>query len=132
MYDETLTLCENGAFAYQHDGTETGSDSFQYMACDEGGLCSDAATVTIAIGSFSDHPSADSLRVEPGTYCESQDAPPVRFFFTFNDPDLGDMFSGATIEIYEDENFEECVLCEDEWSSIEVQGGGEPSGTEHE
>ncbi len=45
-----FTLNPDGSFSYTHDGSATTSDSFNYRAWD-GSLASDAATVTITVGS---------------------------------------------------------------------------------
>ena len=52
----TLTLESDGSFTYDHDGSETTSDSFTYRASDEGGLLSEPATVNITINPVNDAP----------------------------------------------------------------------------
>lgn len=46
-----LQLHDNGGFDYQHDGGSSTSDAFTYKAIDADGTESNAATVTISIGS---------------------------------------------------------------------------------
>ena len=53
----TLTLNANGSFSYEHDGSETTSDSFVYQVSDgNGGM--DTATVGISINGVNDDPIA--------------------------------------------------------------------------
>ena len=62
-----LTLNPNGAFSYTHDGGETLSDSFTYIAND-GALDSNTATVAITITAENDAPVAvdDAIMVAEG------------------------------------------------------------------
>jgi large repetitive protein len=55
----SFTLNANGSFSYQHDGSETTSDSFTYMAND-GTANSNVATVTITITPVNDAPVANN------------------------------------------------------------------------
>jgi VCBS repeat-containing protein len=52
----SLTLNEDGTFSYTHDGSETTSDSFTYIASD--GQLFDTATVNISITPVNDPPEA--------------------------------------------------------------------------
>jgi len=63
----TLTLNVNGSFTYVHDGSETTSDSFTYVAND-GAANSNVATVSITVTSENDAPAAvnDSYTVAEG------------------------------------------------------------------
>lgn len=63
----TLTLNANGSFTYVHDGTETTSDSFTYLAND-GSDDGNIVTVSIAINPVNDAPVAlaDSYSVNEG------------------------------------------------------------------
>jgi VCBS repeat-containing protein len=54
--EESFTLNANGTFIYQHDGSDTVTDSFSYQASD--GELSNVATVTISINSINDAPVA--------------------------------------------------------------------------
>jgi VCBS repeat-containing protein len=54
----SFTLNPDGSFDYTHDGSETTSDSFTYMAND-GSLDSNVATVTITVDPVNDAPVAD-------------------------------------------------------------------------
>ena len=53
----TLVLNPDGSFTYTHDGSETTSDSFTYMAND-GLLNSNVATVTLTVNPVNDAPAA--------------------------------------------------------------------------
>jgi VCBS repeat-containing protein len=53
-----FTLNGDGSFSYEHDGSETTSDSFSYKAND-GSLDSNVATVTISITGVNDAPVAN-------------------------------------------------------------------------
>jgi hypothetical protein len=53
----TLALYADGSFDYTHDGSETASDSFTYVAND-GTVDSNVATVTITINPVNDAPTA--------------------------------------------------------------------------
>lgn len=53
-----LTFNADGSFSYSPNTNYFGSDSFQYSACDNGGLCS-TATVTFDIASVNDLPVAN-------------------------------------------------------------------------
>ncbi len=59
----TLSFFPNGTFTYQHDGSETTSDSFTYVASDRE-ADSNVATVTITVNPFNDPPVA----VDDGPY----------------------------------------------------------------
>ncbi len=63
----TLTLNENGTFSYAHNGSETSSDSFTYIAND-GADDSAPATVTITVTPENDAPMAvaDAITVAEG------------------------------------------------------------------
>ncbi|HYC60233.1 MAG TPA: Ig-like domain-containing protein, partial [Thermoanaerobaculia bacterium] len=63
----SFTLNANGSFSYVHDGSETTSDSFTYMAND-GSANSNVATVTITIAPVNDAPAAvnDAYSVDEG------------------------------------------------------------------
>jgi VCBS repeat-containing protein len=52
----TFVLNADGTFEYQHDGSETTSDSFTYRAIDELGEVSNEVTVTISINPVNDVP----------------------------------------------------------------------------
>ena len=56
----SFSLNSDGTFSYTHDGSETTTDSFTYMAND-GVDDSDAATVTIAINAVNDVPEVVTL-----------------------------------------------------------------------
>jgi VCBS repeat-containing protein len=62
----TLTLSTDGSFTYNHDGSETTSDSFQYQMSD--GSATSIATVTLAINPMNDPPLAnmDSYSLDEG------------------------------------------------------------------
>jgi len=49
----SLHLEANGTYRYDHDGSETTSDSFTFKVCDAGGLC-DTAVATITINPMDD------------------------------------------------------------------------------
>ena len=63
----TLTLNADGSFTYNHDGSETTSDSFTYRVSDAGGE-SDTATVSLNITPVNDAPVAndDIYQVDEG------------------------------------------------------------------
>jgi VCBS repeat-containing protein len=65
----SLTLNADGTFSYQHDGSETTSDAFEYQACDDAApsLC-DTATVSLTIDPVNDPPLAadDAIAVQQG------------------------------------------------------------------
>jgi VCBS repeat-containing protein len=56
----TVTLNANGSFTYAHDGSETTSDSFTYVAND-GLLDSNVATVTITVTPVNDPPVLEPI-----------------------------------------------------------------------
>jgi hypothetical protein len=56
----SFTLNADGSFSYEHDGSETTSDTFTYKAND-GSSDSNVATVTITITSVNDPPTLDPI-----------------------------------------------------------------------
>ena len=52
-------LNADGTFSYQHDGSETLSDSFTYQVTEASGGVSEIATVTITVNPINDPPVAD-------------------------------------------------------------------------
>ena len=54
-----FTLNDDGSFTYEHDGSETTSDSFTYRVYD-GDAYSDEATVTITVNTSNDDPSVNT------------------------------------------------------------------------
>ena len=71
----TFVLNPDGTFAYQHDGSETTSDSFTYQAVDELGEVSAVTTVHITITPVNDLPVArdDAYVVDEGGRLEAND-----------------------------------------------------------
>ncbi len=72
----SLVLRLDGTFTYQHDDTETPTDSFTYEACDNLGAC-DSATVTLGIDLIDESPIAvnDSYAVVEGTALNATSRP---------------------------------------------------------
>ena len=54
----TVTLLPSGEVRYQHDGTETTTDSYQYTVTDADGAVSNVATVSVAITPVNDIPAS--------------------------------------------------------------------------
>jgi len=63
--DPAFVLNSDGTFSYTHDDSETLSDSFTYIACDNDAtpLCSPAATVTINVDRGNGDKSAQAIRM---------------------------------------------------------------------
>jgi VCBS repeat-containing protein len=55
----TLTINADGSYSYNHDGSETTTDSFVYEVCDTGPLC-DTAMVVLTITPVNDTPVANA------------------------------------------------------------------------
>ena len=56
----TLTVNATGTVDYDHDGSETTSDSFSYRVQDDGGAMSNTATVNLTITPQNDSPVANN------------------------------------------------------------------------
>ncbi|MHB0959585.1 MAG: tandem-95 repeat protein [Pirellulaceae bacterium] len=71
----TFVLNPDGTFVYQHDGSETLSDSFTYQAVDPFGLVSAVGTVFITIAPVNDLPVAldDAYVLDEGSRLEAND-----------------------------------------------------------
>jgi VCBS repeat-containing protein len=91
-----LILNEDGTFSYDHDGSETTSDSFVYVADD--GELTDTATVHITITPVNDPPVADDdfLTVSEGGTANVLDSLHTSVLFNDLDPDS---ILTATVEI---------------------------------
>ncbi|TMP39132.1 hypothetical protein CWB96_20880 [Pseudoalteromonas citrea] len=77
----TLTLNENGAFIYEHDGSETLEDTFTYRVKDSTDLVSTTQTVTLTIIPVDDAPIAKNDEAS------TQEDTPVTFPLIDNDTD---------------------------------------------
>ncbi len=88
----TLILAGDGTFSYQHDGSETASDSFTYEVCDPANAC-DTAVVSLTITPQNDPPTAvdDMLTVDEGA------SGSVNLLSNDIDVDMGDSLSGVTV-----------------------------------
>ncbi|MEE4376093.1 MAG: Ig-like domain-containing protein, partial [Candidatus Competibacteraceae bacterium] len=84
----SLTLNADGTFSYDHDGSETTSDSFEYEICDPEPLC-DSATVTITITPVNDPPDAfdDAASVDEGGTVSTLTTPAAATSVLANDSD---------------------------------------------
>ena len=69
-------LNADGTFDYQHDGSETLSDSFTYQVMDASGAVSGVATVSISVNPINDPPIAqdDSYTLDEGATLVADDA----------------------------------------------------------
>ena len=88
----SFTLNSDGSFSYEHDGSETTSDSFTYKAND-GTTDSNVATVTITITPVDDSPTAVD---DAATVAEDSGANAIDVLVNDTDPD-GDAISVASV-----------------------------------
>ena len=90
---ESFTFNQDGTFSYEHDGSESGTDSFTYNFEDAVSF-SETVTVTLIIDNVNDAPEGGNITVDVvqdlGYAFSTGD-------FAFNDVDSGDGFNGIQI-----------------------------------
>ncbi len=89
----SFTFNPDGTFTYEHDGSETTSDSFTYNFEDAVSF-SETVTVTLIISNVNDIPEGGNISIDviqdlPYAFSEGD--------FTFSDVDSGDSFNGIQI-----------------------------------
>ena len=85
-----LTVNPDGTFSYTHDGSEGGSDSFDYRVCDDALIpACDVGTVTITVTPVNDAPDAidDVITVAEGGTATQLSTPAAASSVTANDTD---------------------------------------------
>ncbi|MCY9879266.1 cadherin-like domain-containing protein [Vibrio natriegens] len=103
----TVASNGDGTFTYLPDANFSGSDSFTYQICDEGGLC-DTATVTINVTPVNDPPAAeDDLVTTP-------EDTPVTVDAATNDSDVDGNLDPSTAS----------VVVEPEYGTVTDNGDG--------
>jgi len=86
----TATINLNGTVTYAPDLNFFGTDTFDYVVCDNGGLC-DTATVTITVNPVNDAPVADA----GDSYSGNEGAAIAMGNASASDPDAGDTLTYA-------------------------------------
>jgi large repetitive protein len=92
----SFTLNSDGSFSYQHNGSETTTDSFTYTATSSTGGTSAPATVTITINAVNDAPAITAGATI--TFTEGEVAKAIDTTILVSDPDDTNLES-ATVQI---------------------------------